>query len=226
MDSSFKKGNEYTFRDLYGKFIHILDEDLANSYVNITNSSQDTTSSDEILNSVFVYCYIDHTAGLSFLMLTLGIYEDNRIKYFDRIDYDNRVILRKDIFNEVNARILSEGSSIIDDYQSYAKEHEKFFTNEELDRLRDIKLIDQFRNNDFPDDILVYFSKDDLQLEAMWVRIEKEGKPYIIGQLLNQPNQDFGCNIGDTIRVYLIKTDDDELITLADLDNINKDILE
>ncbi|MBE6493698.1 MAG: hypothetical protein E7Z84_03700 [Methanosphaera stadtmanae] len=226
MDSTFKKGNEYSFRDIYGKFIHILDMDLANSYVNTTNSGNDSTSNDEILNSVFVYCYVDHTVGLSFLMLTLGVYEDNRTKYFDRVDYDNRVVISKDIFNNVNARILSEGSSIIDEYETYAKEHAKMYSNEELDRLRDIELIDQFRNNDYPDDIIVYFSKDDLKLEAMWVRLEREGKPYMIGQLLNEPDQDFGCNVGDTLRVYLIKTDDDELITLADLDNVNKDIWE
>ena len=58
----------------------------------------------------------------------------------------------------------------------------------------------------------------------MWVRLEREGKPYMIGQLLNQPNQDFGCNVGDTLRIYLIKTDDNELITLADLNHVNENI--
>ena len=224
MNSSFKKGEQYNFRDIYGKFIHILDVDLANSYVNITNSSNDKSTNNEVLNSIFVYCYVDHTVGLSFLMLTLGVYDDGRTKYFDRVDFDNRVVISKDIFDSVNSRILDEGSSIIDEYESYAKEHIKLYSNEDLDKLREITLIDQFRNNEFPDDIIVYFSKDDLQLEAMWVRLEREGKPYMIGQLLNQPNQDFGCNVGDTLRIYLIKTDDGELITLADLDHINEDI--
>ena len=92
-------------------------------------------------------------------------------------------------------------------------------TDEAIEALRSITDIDHLRNEDYPDDILVHFIKEDLQAEGMWVRYESitpEGM--IEGKLMNTPFQDFGVKAGDDVNVFHYKSNDmDELIIICDL---------
>ena len=182
---------------------------------------------DMEVNSTFVHAYIDHEAGMSFQVLTVGFYDDAANRIHERTDFKSMVNIRKDKFDDFNIRIIEDDSYFNDKYGEYVSNHDKVYTNENLERIRDFKAIDSLRDGIFPDDIMVVFFKEGMQNEGMWVRIERmdddlplingeEGEfPLLYGKLLNQPNQDLGVNMGDEVRVALIRYETGEVVAFA-----------
>ena len=148
-------------------------------------------------------------------------------KIHNRTDFKSMVNIRKDKFDDFNIRIIEDDSYFNDKYGEYVSNHDKVYTNENLERIRDFKAIDSLRDGIFPDDIMVVFFKEGMQNEGMWVRIERmdddlplingeEGEfPLLYGKLLNQPNQDLGVNMGDEVRVALIRYETGEVVAFA-----------
>ena len=227
----FRKGSEFSFRELYGKYIQILDKEEAESLVKPMDVGDGeiikSIDCDMEVNSIFVYCYIDHHAGMSFEVITVGMYEDGRNRIHERTDFKSAIKFRKDIFDNFDVCVLEDDSYFDEKYGEYVRDHNKFYTNPQLEKIRDLQVIDSIRDDMFPDDILVIFFKEGMQNEGMWVRLEKmdddlplingeEGEfPLFYGTLLNQPNQDLGVNMGDEVRVALIRYDDGEVAAFA-----------
>ena len=227
----FKKANEFSFRELYGKYIQILDEEQAETLVKPIDIGDGeiirAIDCDMEVNSTFVHAYIDHEAGMSFQVLTVGFYDDAANRIHERTDFKSMVNIRKDKFDDFNIRIIEDDSYFNDKYGEYVSNHDKVYTNENLERIRDFKAIDSLRDGIFPDDIMVVFFKEGMQNEGMWVRIERmdddlplingeEGEfPLLYGKLLNQPNQDLGVNMGDEVRVALIRYETGEVVAFA-----------
>ena len=63
-----------------------------------------------------------------------------------------------------------------------------------------------------PDDIAVVLLHDDLQPEQVWVRGDYLAEQEIRGELLNEPNQDFGVHMGDSIRIIPYKGDGGRIV--------------
>lgn len=230
----FRKGSEFSFRELYGKYIQILDKEQAESLVKPMELEDGEVfrqiDCDMEVNSIFVYCYIDHHAGMSFEVLTVGLYEDGINRIHERNDFKSMIKLRKDMFNNLDACVLEDDSYFDENYGEYMSDHYKFYTHPQLERIRTLQAIDSIRDDMFPDDILVNFLKrmqnEDmwLRLERMWVRLERmdddlpiingeEGEfPLLYGTLLNQPNLDLGVDMGDEVRVSIIRYDDGEVV--------------
>lgn len=227
----FKKANEFNFRELYGKYIQILDEEQAETLVKPIDIGDGeiirAINCDMEVNSTFVHAYIDHEAGMSFQVLTVGFYDGVANKIHNRTDFKSMINIRKDKFNNFDICVLEDVSSFKEEYGEYVANHDRFFTSEDLERIRNFKAIDPLRDDIFPDDIMVVFFKEGMQNEGMWVRLEKmddelpiingeEGEfPLLYGKLLNQPNQDLGVNIGDDVRVALIRYEDGEVAAFA-----------
>ena len=79
---------------------------------------------------------------------------------------------------------------------------------EDVERSRRFDFLDEFRNEDYPDDMLVLTLKEGLNPEGCWVRLTGLGDKCFIGTLLNEPNQDFGYHMGEEI-AFFIFTDDE-----------------
>ncbi len=227
----FRKGSEFSFRELYGKYIQILDKEQSETLVKPIDIGDGeiirAIDCDMEVNSTFVHAYIDHEAGMSFQVLTVGFYDDAANRIHERTDFKSMVNIRKDKFDDFNIRIIEDDSYFNDKYGEYVSNHDKVYTNENLERIRDFKAIDSLRDGIFPDDIMVVFFKEGMQNEGMWVRIERmdddlplingeEGEfPLLYGKLLNQPNQDLGVNMGDEVRVALIRYETGEVVAFA-----------
>ena len=227
----FRKGNEFSFRELYSKYIQILDKEQAETLVKPIDIGDGeiirAIDCDMEVNSTFVHAYIDHEAGMSFQVLTVGFYDDAANRIHERTDFKSMVNIRKDKFNNFDICVLEDDSSFKEEYGEYVANHDRFHTSEDLERIRNFKAIDSLRDDIFPDDIMVVFFKEGMQNEGMWVRLEKmddelpiingeEGEfPLLYGKLLNQPNQDLGVNIGDDVRVALIRYEDGEVAAFA-----------
>ena len=227
----FRKGSEFSFRELYGKYIQILDKEQSETLVKPIDIGDGeiirAIDCDMEVNSTFVHAYIDHEAGMSFQVLTVGFYDDAANRIHERTDFKSMVNIRKDKFDDLNIRIIEDDSYFNDKYGEYVYNNNKVYTNENLERIRDFKAIDSLRDGIFPDDIMVVFFKEGMQNEGMWVRIERmdddlplingeEGEfPLLYGKLLNQPNQDLGVNMGDEVRVALIRYETGEVVAFA-----------
>ncbi len=63
--------------------------------------------------------------------------------------------------------------------------------------------------------------KDIFFLFHKQVLLYEEQQNYFIGTLLNEPDQNFGYHMGDTIAFYLYGGDDDERALVSNMNEIN-----
>lgn len=77
----------------------------------------------------------------------------------------------------------------------------------EVEISRTIKFLDEFRHKLFPDDVLVITIKNGLNPEGCWAGITGLEEDFIIGTLLNEPDQNFGYHAGDAISMFIYEDD-------------------
>lgn len=223
---------EEKFRNLYCKFIVLKSQDKAMEQerlfkidtIDDIEVELDSIPVENNVNSILLCPYVDHTAGLSFLVVATAYIDGEYITINNRQNFEVLSTIRKgavDDYEFVYAETLKINNDF--DYEThfnYAGETLKHYRrNEELEASRMLDMIDESREDTYPDDILVFFFRDDLNPEGMWVRLESMTKDYLIGTLLNQPNQDFGVNQGDEIKVDVAKDGDGEFICVANLED-------
>ena len=217
---ALKKGTEFRFREIYGKYIHILNEKEANDLITPVKTNNEEVRFFDYngrVNSIFAYCYVDHTAGLSFLVLSVGLYENGETRYLNTRE-NKLIVLRKAIFDNSMCTVFDDNSELEEDYGDFARGFAGKYTSPHLDNLRKMQIIDPYRDDTYPDDVLVYFIREDIEPEAMWVRLEEDNDTYMTGRLLNEPKQDIGYNINDRIDCYLAEIESNNIIILADLE--------
>lgn len=224
-------GDEH-FRKLYHSFIIVKSKEDAISqeqFFKISTIDFDSLE-DELhnipvendVNSLLLYPYIDHTAGMSFLVVATAFLEDNRAIIYNRDSFEVMSTIRKDKLNDkefvyANDCYVNEDFDL-DSHMEYVTEISRgYCKNANVEAFRMLDIIDESRNEDYPDDVLVYFFKEGLNPEGMWVRGEELKEGYFIGKLLNSPNQDFGLDINDEIKVFLQKDEEDNIFCIADL---------
>lgn len=224
--------NEATFRNLLYTMIIVksrkdaeYQEKLFNiDSIDLENFEKEfeSISVEKDVNAMLLFPYLDYTQGISFLLVTTGLIEDDKAILYNRPNFNTFQIIRKDTLKDKEFFYLKD-LLINDDfdleyYFNYAiNQTETYRKNEDVEILRAFEEIDSCRNEDFPDDFLVYFFKEGLNPEGMWVRGIELKKDHILAELLNQPNQDFGINAGDIIKVIVYEDELGEISCIADL---------
>lgn len=224
--------NEATFRNLLYTMIIVksrkdaeYQEKLFNiDSIDLENFEKEfeSISVEKDVNAMLLFPYLDYTQGISFLLVTTGLIEDDKVILYNRPNFNTFQIIRKDTLKDKEFFYLKD-LLINDDfdleyYFNYAiNQTETYRKNEDVEILRAFEEIDSCRNEDFPDDFLVYFFKEGLNPEGMWVRGIELKKDHILAELLNQPNQDFGINAGDIIKVIVYEDELGEISCIADL---------
>lgn len=163
---------------------------------------------------VIAYCYVDHEAGISLRLLSTAIDYPKKdklrirnIQFFKRWNY----IIRG--CSGFKIRTFGEGCSIYEDFAQRIKEiDDNYFINEAISNSREIEELDDFRHPEFVDDIQVTFIKEGIQSEVCWVRIEDfdRVKTVFKGELLNEPNADFGVHLHDMVEFEVFSRQIDE----------------
>ena len=156
---------------------------------------------------ILAYCYIDHMFGITFKVLSLGALNDN-----DEVDLrnnisDQAVNLSANQIEDSELQILSDISLYSIFEKSIIAVNDNWFTGPDVERLRKIDILDEFRNLYYPDDVFVILCKENSQPEGCWVRCEEISGDNIIGTLLNEPSAPFGVTIGDKIKFKLYDMD-------------------
>ena len=228
------------FRKLYKRPIIIKDKEFSHKIARslVIDTVWDDDLSDEELkdrmesieiedttNSILVIPYIDHTAGMSFHVLTTASINHDTVKIFKRDNFEAMINCRKDSVNNSEFEYL-ENLNVNEDFnlEDYSRSLEivnSYFVNDDIEQLRFVGTLDSSRHEDFLDDVEVLFFKEGLQIEKMWVRYENIIEvPIIEGKLLNEPYQDFGVSAGDKVRFFPYQPEDNkEYVLICNLDS-------
>lgn len=82
-----------------------------------------------------------------------------------------------------------------------------YYETEQLYEIRNREDIGRFRSSGYFDDVsVILIAKDQERIpEVVWVRLEEmqEGGTQYWGELLNEPDDDFGVHVGDMLHVTL-----------------------
>lgn len=214
---------EVPFRDIMGKMLLVesnLSGNIEQLFQLAASDSMDNLLSDEIslddlpavnnVNSLLVSPYIDHQAGISFLVLATS-YTDDEIAINERADsFSVFSTLRKNELNDAEF-IYIDSNELMDltIYEEYATETLKGQGSDDLNLIRSIVDIDVYRDDTFFDDVQVLLASDDLKPEIVRIRSEKILDDNLFaGVLLNEPYEDFGVHQGDIVRFVNVHEDE------------------
>lgn len=89
--------------------------------------------------------------------------------------------------------------------------------SEEIEKSREMVFLDGQRHEENIDDVLVYLMRDGLHPEGCWTRISGLGDHWLMGILLNEPDQDFGYHMGEEIGFYVHQQEDESFICYSDM---------
>ena len=89
--------------------------------------------------------------------------------------------------------------------------------SEEIEETRKMGFLDKSRHDFYPDDVMVYLTREGLNPEGCWVRIIGLGDHFIMGTLLNEPDQDFGYHSGEKVAFFVQKLEDESIILYTDM---------
>ena len=168
-------------------------------------------------NCMLVYGYIDHEAGLTLEVLAAGVKREEKFKFFDPSE-DTRLFIRVGaVENEEFALFDDSDNSLRNRYARKLEMLDTYNTDEEIEKTREMRFLDDCRHPHYPDDVRVYLMRDGLNPELCWSRIIGLGEHWIMGVLLNEPNQNFDYHQGEKIAFFVEKTEDEKIICYSDM---------
>ena len=168
-------------------------------------------------NCMLVYGYIDHEAGLTLEVLAAGVEREERFKFFDPSE-DTRFFIRVGaVENEEFALFDDSDNSLSNRYSKKLEMLDTYDVDEEIEKTREMGFLDDCRHPHYPDDVQVYLMRDGLNPELCWSRIIGLGEHWIMGVLLNEPNQNFDYHQGEKIAFFVEKTEDEKIICYSDM---------
>lgn len=166
---------------------------------------------------VLTYGYIDHDAGLTMEVLAVGKRTDDSFSFFEPC-MDNRAMLRIGSVADDQFFVLDDSDGGLSErYAEKISVVEYYAASEQIEQSRKFAFLDRSRHEHFPDDVLVYLTKRGLDPEGCWVRIIGLGDGCIMGRLLNEPDQEFGCHEGDELAFFVQETQEHGVICCADM---------
>ena len=198
------------FRAVYKQFcafkLNDTFKDLAKDYPGIDEA-----------NCVLAYGYMDREAGLTLDIIAAGQQKDHSFRFADT-KTDEQLIVR------IGA-VLDDEFSIIDDqdgglrkrYDDKLSMLSMYDASEEIEETRNMGFLDSCRDAEYIDDVMVYLVRDGLKPEGCWTRITGLGERWLMGKLLNEPEQDFGYHEGEEIAFFVDKQEDDSIRCYSDM---------
>lgn len=198
------------FRALYKNFVAFMLKD------NLKQCIEGYPNSDKA-NCILTYGYIDQEAGLTMEVLCAGKKDGDSFAFFDA-SKENRVILRVGsviddeffFFDDADGELSEKYAEKLDVLKHYE-------VSEEIEETRKMGFLDKSRHDFYPDDVMVYLTREGLDPEGCWVRIIGLGDHFIMGTLLNDPDQDFGYHSGEKVAFFVQKQEDESVILYTDM---------
>ncbi len=206
------KIQETHFRDMYHKIFYI----SANANYDLL---AEKINGEVTGNGTIVYGYVDHQMGMCYEILALAEKaEDGMIRI---VAYNDAQTLKSQYETVMNCEYEALPEDMdLSMFKAKTRMVDRLFRyNETMEALRDIDMIDHCRNEEFPDDMLVYLVGEDRMPETCWVRSEKVEEGMVHGILLNEPKQYFGVHEKGEI-TFCTGNLDGKYILVAEIENI------
>lgn len=153
-------------------------------------------------------CFIDHTQGLSFYVISAAHIRGADI-FVSQENKSSAIILRASELAEclyLNQQYIEIDLSKYFDYAaSIKKDYEQNI--DDVLYIRDITEIDDFRKPFFPDDVEVLLIGKDFGQEGIFVRSEHYGEKGLTGIILDEPQKATSLHKGQEIDFMLVERD-------------------
>lgn len=149
---------------------------------------------------LLVYGYMDHAEGMTAEVLAAG--ENGTGQYLFREDSvpEDRWVIRMDAVGEEDfTPIAEEDGALREAFQEKLKALDAYAVSEDIAKTRQMTFLDGVRDPYYIDDVLVQLQMKNAVPEECWVRLEGLGDHYFLGNLLNEPRQNFGFHKGDQL---------------------------
>ena len=198
------KYSEVGFRETYRKFcLFEMNDTIHNALRRFPGANK--------ANSVLSYGYIDHEDGMKMEVLCACKKDGEGISLApgtDEVSCNISIHAIEDVeFEHIDRRIGARFSKKMESVSRYEpSENEGLRNRYDLDFLRD-------KHN--PDDVMVILRrKGEEKGEGVWVRLEGITEMFIIGELLNEPYDDFGYQKGDMVCIREVEVDGETALFL------------
>ncbi len=176
----------------------------------------------EDADCILTYGYIDREAGLTLEILAAGRETEQGFSFADGNDTISSKICIGNVADEEVAFFDDEDGSLAARYARKLEMLHGYDAPEEVEKTRSMTFLDSSRDENCIDDVLVYLVKDGLKPEGCWVRIIGLGDHWIMGILLNEPDQNFGYHSGEKIAFFVQETEGKKVICYSDMNQSRK----
>lgn len=184
-------------------------------------SVKDFSGADKA-NCILTYGYIDQQCGLTMEILAVGEESKNGFRFYDGNDTIRSSIRIGAVAEDEFSFFDDEDGTLAKRYADKLEMLHHYDVSEEVEKTREMSFLDGSRHENFVDDVLVYLMKDGLKPEGCWTRITGLGDHWIMGTLLNEPDQNFGYHEGETIAFFAKETDEKKVICYSDMNPSQK----
>ena len=185
--------DEKSFRELYRQICLLTDTALVEK---ISPREVFDFPPDEKLDGFLTYAHVAEN-NFVFEILAGAQTAGGRVKVFPASYKKSRKLKRNEI-GDADVKILTA------DYSVAFRDRIQMIVDRNVDAAREqtrlIKTIDVFRHPDYPDDVVVYFFGENQRPELLWVRCHAVDENILSGELLLEPQQNFGVHTGDEIK--------------------------
>lgn len=206
---------ETGFRALYKHFVAFMLKD------NLRQCIENYPDADKA-NCILTCGYIDREAGLTMEVLCAGYKNGDDFSFFDQ-NKEHRVILRVGSVEEDEFYLFDDSDGMLQNkYADKIEILKDYEASEEVEETRKMEFLDKLRHEHYPDDVMVYLTREGLNPEGCWVRIIGLGDHFIMGTLLNEPDQDFGYHEGEKVAFFVQKQEDESVILYTDMTHSRK----
>ena len=187
----------------------------------LKTSVKDFSGADKA-NCILTYGYIDQQCGLTMEILAVGEESKNGFRFYDGNDTIRSLIRIGAVAEDECSFFDDEDGTLAKRYADKLEMLHDYDASEEVEKTREMSFLDGSRHENFVDDVLVYLMKDGLKPEGCWTRITGLGDHWIMGTLLNEPDQNFGYHEGETIAFFVQETDEKKVICYSDMNQSQK----
>ena len=171
----------------------------------------------ENANGVLTYGYYDRQAGLTLEVLAAAYVKEGNARFENTVK-DIRSFIRIGAVAEDEFLFIGdEDGALARRYTEKIEILHHYDADEEVEKTRDMSFLDSCRHEECIDDVLVYLVREGLKPEGCWTRIIGLGDHFIMGTLLNEPDQNFGYHEGEKIAFFVQENDKKEIICYSDM---------
>lgn len=208
IEDNLKKVSELGWRNIAGSALYVVSERICKIF------SQIDVRLDGGYDGALCWGYIDPEGGLTLRVLAPAGHEGEHIFSGDPID-DHLVALRMGAVEECLCVGIKDMN--LDDYKKQIESLSAYEPGAELAETRKVWEIDPLRNSWYPDDVAVLMLSKGKEIERVWTRLLRIKDGRLEAMLLNEPNQDFGVHVGDTLQLGAVESENGRVFLVVEL---------